>query len=262
LAEPSSAAHFTITTLDLLTGSAPGTLSEPTEPRDRRARSELGRSPGATERRPTGFWWGLAIGAAAALVGLASLAAAGLIPPGIPASWVGAAASPAPVAVEPPGPTGPSWADLAITQAEVKGDFLRLAGGDREIATSASYSGPIDVTLVARAEKNSVRIHAFDTARVIFNWDAHPGELRVHRPDGLFGAESGSLATAAFAPAADNAWHTFRWQITAGGMTIWVDGQAVFTESRPNDLSASRPVRVSSCDSAVDVRSLTVAKMP
>jgi hypothetical protein len=107
-----------------------------------------------------------------------------------------------------------------------------------------------------------VRIHAYDTARVIFNWDAHPGELRVHRPDGLFGAESGSLATAAFAPTAADGWHTFRWRITAGGMTVWMDGQLAFTETRANDLSVSRPVRVSSCDAAVDVRSLTVQKLP
>jgi hypothetical protein len=49
-----------------------------------------------------------------------------------------------------------------------------------QIFTRQSYSGPVQITVVARTDKHSIRLNAFNSGTAIFNWEVRPGELRVH----------------------------------------------------------------------------------
>jgi hypothetical protein len=176
--------------------------------------------------------------------------------------WPGAAAEKGPELAEPD-----KWAHLdLIRAAKVEGDFIRVPPGSA-LQTKEAYAGPIEVVLVARTRKDDIRLWAFNGACVIFNWEARRDELRVHRPDEIrvhppdgndTGLVAGSLATAWVQPLAPNTWYTLRWRITEQGMEVAVDGKTVFSERRPYDLSARRPVAVRTAESVVDVKSFDV----
>jgi hypothetical protein len=64
----------------------------------------------------------------------------------------------------------PDWSHLDISHAKVQDEFLRINRWEA-ISTKRPYSGPIEVTVVARTEKENIRLHAFKGAAVIFNWE-------------------------------------------------------------------------------------------
>lgn len=139
---------------------------------------------------------------------------------------------------------------IDLSTVEVLDDFVRLKPGT-QMRTKESYSGPIEVVVIARTEKYNIRLHAFNGARLIFNWEQRWGEFRVHRPDT-------SLATARNQPLDPNIWYTLRWRITDQDMEVSVDGKIVFSEKREYNLSAKNPVEVVTIESVVDVKSLDV----
>jgi len=147
--------------------------------------------------------------------------------------------------------------EFDVSNVQVMDGFVRL-DKQTEIRTKESFAGPIDLLVEARTERNNPRLDAFNGACVIFNWTVSPNTLRVNRPDGKGGFESGSLVTASFQPLTPNRWHTLRWRITKIGMEVYVDGRVVFMENQAYDLSAKRPVFIRSADSVVDVRAFTV----
>jgi serine/threonine protein kinase len=152
------------------------------------------------------------------------------------------------------------FSHLVLNNATRMDGFVRL-GLDSWISTKENYSGPIEITAVARTEHNNIRVHAFNGACVIFNWEVNRGQLRVHRPDGNEHRNSGSLATAKVQPLDPNKWHTLRCRITGQGMRVQVDGKSVFSENKKNNLSANRPIVITSHDSRIDVKSLVVIRL-
>ena len=122
------------------------------------------------------------------------------------------------------------------------------------VSTRQSFSGPIDMLVVAKTEMNDIRLYAFNGACVIFNWANNREELHVTRPDGNEKVESGSLATAKVRPLDPKTWYTLRWIITEEGMQVSVDDKVVFSESRSYDLSAKRPAAIRTYDSVVSVK--------
>ncbi len=155
-----------------------------------------------------------------------------------------------------------TWDHLDVSQAVPMGDFVRIRPQRwlPHILTKRAYSGPLDITAVARTAKNNIRLNAFDISTVIFNCEGEPGDFRVHRPLEPNG-DKGTLAVSKPVLLNPNTWYTLRWRITEGGMTVFVDGQEVFSEERRYDLSEARPVRVHALDSDVDVKSLVVAQL-
>jgi hypothetical protein len=151
-----------------------------------------------------------------------------------------------------------AWGHLDISQATVTLGALRLKKKDKAIVSRASYSGPIEVTVLARTEKNNIRLHAGKGACVIFNWEVKREELRVCRSDGTDRPASGSVATAVLKPLQPKTWYLLTWQITDHGTTVWVNGLPIFSEAHKNDLSAKRPVSVHSADSDIEVLSFTI----
>jgi hypothetical protein len=154
-----------------------------------------------------------------------------------------------------------AWDHLDISAARVVDGVLQLAP-NQGLTTRRAFSGPIDITVVARTEKNNIRLHAHKGGEIIVNWEGKAGELRVHRPDAANG-DLGSVAVSQQVPLAPNVWHSLRWRITDKGMDVTVNGQVVFAEAdKKYDLSARRPVRVSAVDSVVDVKSFIVKALP
>jgi hypothetical protein len=153
------------------------------------------------------------------------------------------------------------WANLKITPPMYNAALgsLVLTGDHKVLETRTQYAGPIEITVLARTAKNSIRLRWIKGSAVIFNWENNPEELRVHRPDGAPDRlESGSVATAEVKPLAPQTWHLLRWRITEQGMTVEVDDKAVFSEDHKNDLSARGPASVNAEDSDVEVLSFTV----
>lgn len=148
------------------------------------------------------------------------------------------------------------WQYLDATGATDDG-FLRVQKGTL-VPTKREYTGPVEIVTVARTELENIRINAHRGSCVIFNWEANPRQLRVHRPDGNSTVASGSIATAPVTPLKTNTWYTIRWRLTAEGMSVSVDGKVVFAEQRAYDLSTPSRISVNAVTSQVDVKEFYV----
>jgi len=89
------------------------------------------------------------------------------------------------------GSSRPGWAPGnrgALSCAS--GPFDRAARDSTNLPTRDSYSGAVEITVVARTEapKHPSARTAWGPV-VIFNWENNPRQLRVHRPDGNAKAE-------------------------------------------------------------------------
>jgi hypothetical protein len=152
------------------------------------------------------------------------------------------------------------WADLDTLEAVNKGEFLHL-DRNRCLFTRRPYKGGIDVTVMARTEKNNIRLTAGQGATVIFNWEGGEGGIRAHRPDWSGadgrGGMSGSLAGTSARTLNANQWYRLHWQLTPSGQKVWLNDDLVFREDRPYDLSAPRPVGVCAFfQCGIDVKSV------
>jgi WD40 repeat protein len=167
---------------------------------------------------------------------------------------------------QPPSPDAADrWRHLDISEATDKGEYLHLEPW-KWIPTRRRYTGSIDITVKARTTKNNIRLTAGDGGRLIFNWEVRTGALRVHRPDDRpangRGVNGGSFAGERMVPLTPNQWYTLRWQLTADGMKVWVNGSLVFETAERYDLSNPRPVAVCSFECPIDVQSVSVKELP
>ncbi len=153
-----------------------------------------------------------------------------------------------------------NWDHLDISEATVMLGYLHLPKGEKEIRTREAFSGPIEVIVIARTEKNNIRLRGAKGSCVIFNWERKPEELRITRPDGQE-PERGSLASAAVTPLLPNTWYALRWIITEDSMAVAINGQIVFSENHKNDVSEKSPIRIHSVDSDIDVKVFTVRSL-
>jgi hypothetical protein len=152
------------------------------------------------------------------------------------------------------------WKHLDLSRVEVRPDHLRIPS-ESGLPTLRTYTGGVEIVVVARTEAENIRLHAQRGSVVIFNWEVNPRELRVCRPDGGDKPESGSVATAKVAPLKPNTWYTIKWRLTEGGMQISVDGAVVFEEQKRYDLSATAPITINSVKSAVDIKEFRVTPL-
>ncbi len=150
------------------------------------------------------------------------------------------------------------WDRIELGQAKLTRGIARLTKDANEIITKDTFTGAIEIGVIARTEKNNIRLFGPRGSSVIFNWENNPRELRVTRPDGNEGQATGSLATASVQPLAPVQWHSLRWRITETGMEISADGKTVFSEQHTNDLSIPGKVAVRAVDSSVEVKSFFV----
>ncbi|MBS0201636.1 MAG: hypothetical protein JSS49_01965 [Planctomycetes bacterium] len=155
---------------------------------------------------------------------------------------------------------GDSWPHLNLESATVKGDFFQI-GKQSSVFTSDEFSGPLEINVSARTEKENIRIRAGRGASVIFNWEVNPGQLRVCRPDGNDQAESGSLSTASVTPLKPGVWYKLRWRITGQGMQVFVNDEIVFDEMRTYDLATRSRISIRAEHSLVDVRDFYVVRL-
>ena len=150
------------------------------------------------------------------------------------------------------------WDHLDLSNAKVMGDFVRL---NPNVATKKAYSGPVEITVVARTNKDNIRLFGFKGGIVIFNWEVRPGDMHIHRPDGLEKGQLGSVAVSKQVPLKPDTWYTLRWKITEEDMEVAVDNKVVFLEKCKYDLSKPCPIRVSGAGSVVDVKSVVVVAL-
>lgn len=153
-----------------------------------------------------------------------------------------------------------NWRHIDLSRVTFHDGFIRIPP-DTEVPTVQKHTGDVEIVLVARTESENIRLHAQRTARLIFNWEVNPRELRVHRPDGTGDVNSGSTATAKVMPLKPNTWYTLRWRLTEEGTQVAVDGMAVFEEKRRNDLTAEMPVLIKSIKSPIDVKEFRVTPL-
>lgn len=155
----------------------------------------------------------------------------------------------------------PTWDRFDIGNSKVIDGVLRMITPESRIQTKESFTGPIEIVVVAKTEKNNIRLNAFNGAAVLFNWEVNPEALRINRPDGNDKRESGSVAMVKVKPLEANTWYTLRWRITGQGMEVAVNDNVVFSERRAYNLSSHRPVFIFSAESVVDVKSFEVTRL-
>ncbi|HEX3872335.1 MAG TPA: protein kinase [Pirellulales bacterium] len=144
---------------------------------------------------------------------------------------------------ERPGLGPKKWQDFQSEGEVVFGDAARIMG-DSYVLSRQSFTGPLDIMLIARTDSKNIRLHAHGKSHVIWNWEVKPRELRVVRPDG-------TKAQAEVEALKPNTWYRLRWKIRPDGSSIYVDDKLVFQESAPYDVSISSPIKVSSAKAAV-----------
>lgn len=152
---------------------------------------------------------------------------------------------------------GDDWPQLNLESVKFKGDVFQV-GTRTTVSTTQEFSGPVEINVTARTEKDNIRLHAIRGASVIFNWEVNPSELRVTRPDGQDRPQSGSLATANVSPLKPGTWYKLRWRIIEGGMQIFVNDQVVFSEKKAYDLTSKSRISIETVTSVVEVRDFHV----
>jgi hypothetical protein len=144
--------------------------------------------------------------------------------------------------------------------AQIVNGFLRIERFKR-VPTKESYAGSLEITVVARTQKNNIRLYAHQGGMLIFNWEGKPGTLHIHRPDSPRGAGTGAFVREIYLPLEPNVWHTLRWRIFPRGMDLVVDNKPavpIVLDSRVYDLRAAQPVEIGAWDSVVEVKSFRV----
>jgi regulation of enolase protein 1 (concanavalin A-like superfamily) len=149
------------------------------------------------------------------------------------------------------------WGHLNISQATPSSGSLLLSKGKKEIVTHESYSGPIEITLLARTEKNSIRLYGGKGAYVIFNHEVNPEKLELGRPDGDQ-PYTGNKIRPPGQKLLPKTWYLLSWRITEEGMSVAINEREVFSEEHKNNLSGKYPIHVQSLDSEIEVLSFTV----
>jgi hypothetical protein len=150
------------------------------------------------------------------------------------------------------------WDHLDVANATPMSGFLRI-NRNRSIGTKQTYTGPIEITVELRTEKDAVRLNAPPGAGVVFNSDpTNAALLLLFLPDGGLKPESGTRTLRVAKPLAPNTWYTIRWKITENGMEVLVNDVTYYRDKRKYDLTIESPVRVRAANSFVDVKSLVV----
>lgn len=154
------------------------------------------------------------------------------------------------------------WAHLDLGTAAVVGDVIRIPVGS-SVATIKEFSGPIEIRVVARTEKDNIRLYAINGANVIFNHETKPETLYVGRPDELDGGgKGGSPVSVGTKPMKPGVWYKIRWRITNEEMQIFVNDETVFAEKRKYNLSAGKSqVSIKALTSVIEVRDFHVISL-
>jgi WD40 repeat protein len=150
------------------------------------------------------------------------------------------------------------WGRLDITQATVMRGALYLSKEKKEIVTRESHAGPLEITMLARTEKNNIRLYGGKGSYAIFNHESVPGGLELGRPDGDKPFTGSKVSSRLQKPLQPNVWYLLNWRITEEGMTLGVNGREVFSDEHKNDLSEKQSIHVQTFDSAIEVLSFTV----
>jgi hypothetical protein len=157
-------------------------------------------------------------------------------------------------------PIGLDDLDLTSVVGIMGGVITLSSAANGHIPSKETYSGPIEVTVVARTKGENIRLRAFGGAGVIFNWEVNPAELRVSRPDSP-NPEQGTVVGVRTTPLVADRWYTLRWRVRTDGIDVAVDGKTVFTEKRKNDLSFASKVWVYAATTEVQVKGFAVKKL-
>jgi hypothetical protein len=149
------------------------------------------------------------------------------------------------------------WRHMNLAGSLLRGDHFHMRKS-KVITSRKCYRGGVDLTVVARTEKNNIRLNAGDGGEVIFNWEGTRGGVRIHAPSGT-GRYPGPYLGAVPLKLEPHAWHTLRWRLTPTQTEVWADGKLIFQTTGSFDMSVPRPVGVRThFDSAIDVRSVEV----
>ncbi|WP_020471919.1 hypothetical protein [Zavarzinella formosa] len=155
-----------------------------------------------------------------------------------------------------------TWLQMDYKEARIKDGYIRIPR-EKGIATKTTFTGPIEISLIARTEDENIRINAYNGSVVIFNWEGNRKELRVCRPDGNpNNLESGSLVTAKLTPLEPNKWYTLRWQIQSKGMAVYCNDRLVWSEKKAyktEDMSSK--IIIKAATSIVDVKELKIKSL-
>jgi hypothetical protein len=152
------------------------------------------------------------------------------------------------------------WAQIEVPDGVVKDEPIRLAAG-KTLWTRRFYRGGVEVTVVARAQKNGIRLTA---GGGLVNFNANQsGDIFIHRPDSGFFMDARATSTGPLTATVPrnlepNMRYTFRWQLTPAGMKVWVDDELIFEKEEAYDLSTPRPVGLNANFGPVEVKSLVV----
>ncbi|MBI3410229.1 MAG: hypothetical protein HY040_17955 [Planctomycetes bacterium] len=144
------------------------------------------------------------------------------------------------------------WDHLDLGAAKLIGNFIRLRK-DSDISVRHSCSGPIEITIVARLNDSSFRVHAFNKVLEVSN--------RAVNSDKPNTGKNGSVTCILWPTSSPGEWHSLKWRISDNDMEVRMDDAAIFSAEGSNPLKGGSLIFLSSGGASVDVRSFTVKRL-
>ena len=148
-------------------------------------------------------------------------------------------------------------ADPAATPPSLKLDATAspIVLGDKDnIATTAHFRPPVEITVVAMTDDTNLRI-GYAADQIIFNWEMNRQQLRVD------GGPANRKHKAGAGEIPKGKYVTVKWVVTPKRQTITVDDQLRF-EHKGDYSGINKPVRVFTHQSKVSLKSLEVKPLP
>ncbi len=153
------------------------------------------------------------------------------------------------------------WAHVLFQSTPVISNGTVTLNQYMSMRTKGAVSAPLEVNAEVRSNGTAGIAIAIGDTRLSINPMEKPGDVEILDTHS-FGPRSGvQKSTKSFA-LEPKRWHAVRWQITATGTRLWVDGNLVLEDTKARDLSVTKTVHIQSTVEPLYIKSFDARRLP